>query len=384
MSLYLGQDDAGTSSYSLQDFEPSWGTKMNAAVRESWLESYGPAAADYLSSRVSQGDQQKLSAVEAADEIKKSGVKLGKSIGDGQYTKTQLSVLLERQRELTAIKDVRERTPWDASSVVRGVGMFGAGIVDPINLATAFVPWTRSMSVLNSARAGLTAESALTRAGSRALLGGADAGISTAVLEPAYSFVRNEIGDDYGAMDSMANIAFGTAFGGGLHVIGGGIGDAFKMRRDGMVTPNPAADPIAPPVGTVPGGDTRIRIGETYEPAKWSVIDADQLTATVGKADNQYRDRTRAAYQTEIQQRANNLDFNLLAESPVMDFGAPTLAADGRIIGGNGRALFISKAYEIGKGADYKAALEARMADLGIDPESVRGMVKPETWIINY
>lgn len=377
MPLYLGQDDAGTSSYSLQDFEPSWGSKMNAAVRESWLESYGPAAADYLSSRFGQGDQPKLSAIEAADEVKKSGVKLGKSIGDGQYTKTQLSVLLERQRELTAIKDVRERTPWDASSVLRGVGMFGAGIVDPINLATAFVPWTKSITALRAARAGLMAESALTRAGSRALIGGADAGISTAVLEPAYSFVRNEIGDDYGAMDSMANIAFGTAFGGGLHVIGGGIGDAFKMRRDGMVTPNPAADPIAPPVGTVPGGDTRIRIGETYEPAKWSVIDADQLTATVDKADNQYRDRTRAAYQTEIQQRANNLDFNLLAESPVMDFGAPTLAADGRIIGGNGRALFISKAYEIGKGADYKAALEARMADLGIDPESVRGMVKP-------
>jgi hypothetical protein len=377
MPLYLGQDDAGTSSFSLQDFEPAWATKMNAAVRESWLESYGPAGVDYARSRLGGGDEAKLTAIDAADAIKKSGIKFGKTIADGQYTRTQLDVLLERQREMAAVKDVRDRTPWDMSSPLRGLGMFGAGIVDPINLATAFVPWTRSLSVLNAARAGLVAESFATRTASRALLGGADAGISTLVLEAPYSYVRNQIGDDYGALDSMANIAFGTAFGGGLHVLGGSVGDVFRRRGPGMVTPNPAADPIAPPAGTVGGGETRIRIGETYEPAKWSVIDADQLTATVDKADNQFRDRTRAAYQTEIQQRANNLDFNLLADSPVMDYGAPTLAADGRIIGGNGRALFISRAYEIGKGGDYRAALEARMVELGIDPDAVRGMQKP-------
>ena len=379
MPLYLGQDDAGTSSFSLQDFEPSWATKMNATVRESWLESYGPAAVDFARSRMGGADEAKLSATEASEAIKQSGIKFGKSIADGQYTRTQLDVLLERQRELTAIKDVRERTPWDLSSPIRGLGMFGAGIVDPVNLATAFVPWTKSLSVLNGVRAGLAAESFAARSGARAILGGADAGISTLALEAPYSFVRNQIGDDYGALDSMANIAFGTAFGGGLHVIGGGVGDAFKMRgtRGGMVTPSPMAEPIAPPAGTVPGGETRIRIGETYEPARWSVIDADQLTATVDKADNQFRDRSRAAYQTEIQQRANNLDFNLLADSPVMDYGAPTLAADGRIIGGNGRALFISRAYEIGKAADYRASLEARMVEMGIDPDAVRGMKKP-------
>lgn len=379
MPLYLGTDDAGTSSFSLQDFEPSWATKMNAAVRESWLESYGPAVTDFARSRMGDNTAPKLSAIEAADAIKQSGLKFPKKIGDGQYTRTQLDVLLDRQRELTAVKDVRERTPWDASSALRGVGMFGAGIMDPINLATAFVPWTKSLSVLNGARAGLMAESFATRTASRALIGGADAGISTALLEPAYSFVRTQIGDDYSALDSLANIAFGTAFGGGLHTIGGAVGDVFRSRAVGqpMVTPDPMREVQAPPAGMMTGGETRIRIGETYEPARWSVVDADQLTATVDKADNQFRDRTRAAYQTEIQQRANNLDFNLLADSPVMDYGAPTLAADGRIIGGNGRALFISRAYEIGKGGDYKAALEARLADLGLDPDSVRGMVKP-------
>jgi|GEM_PF-372760 len=381
MPLYLGTDDAGTSQFSLQDFEPSWGNKMNASVREAWLESYGPSAVDFYNSKTGDANGLKLSGIEAADAIKQSGLKFGKTVVGGEYTRKQLDGLLERQRELTIIKDVRERTPWDASSVLRGAAMFGAGMADPLNLATAFVPWTRGITALNATRAGLLAESFATRTASRAVLGGADAGISTAILEPAYSYARNDLGDDYGALDSMANIAFGTAFGGGVHVLGGSAKDIYKSfgsSKPGMITPDPMRDAVSqPPAGMVSGGETQIRIGETYEPARWSVVDADQLQATVGKADNQFRDRTRAAYQTEIQQRANNLDFNLLSDSPVMDYGAPTLAADGRIIGGNGRVLFVARAYEIGKGGEYKAALEARMESLGIDPKSVAGMVKP-------
>jgi hypothetical protein len=231
MPLYLGQDDAGTSSFSLQDFEPSWSSKMNAAVREAWLESYGPAGLDYARSRLGGGNEPKLSAIDAADAIKKSGVKFGASVADGQYTRTQLDLLLERQREMAAIKDVRERTPWDISSPLRGIGMFGAGIVDPINLATAFVPWTRSLSILNGARAGLVSESLATRSLSRAAIGGADAAISTVALEAPYSYVRNQLGDDYGALDSMANIAFGAAFGSAVNVGAGALGDVFRRAR---------------------------------------------------------------------------------------------------------------------------------------------------------
>lgn len=434
MALHLGTSTAGTSQFSLQDFEPSWGAKMNAAVREAWLESYGPAATDYARSLLADDGSPKLSAAEAEAVVKESGLKVPKlSAADGKYTRSQLDVLLERQRELHAIRDVRDRTPWGVGSVVRGAAMFGAGIVDPLNLATAFVPWTRAITALNGIRAATMAESFATRTAARAALGGADAGISTALLEPAYFAVRQELGDDYGMLDSLANIAFGTAFGGGIHSGGGaalermvrlfgktpeferyrglsneeiqlvqafrrevgkgGLTDASvravldsytpAMRRaagfpDADIVPGSGpASAAARAAGMVTGRETRIRIGDTYEPAVWSVIDADDLQATVEKADNQFRDRSRAAYQAEIQQRANNLDFNLLAESPVMDYGAPTLAADGRIIGGNGRALFISRAYEIGKGADYRAALEAKVAELGIEVETVRKMRRP-------
>lgn len=384
---YLGTDDTGTNSFTLQDFEPSFGSKMSAAIRESWLESYGPVALDYAIPKVAGmlGDDasKRLSASEAMDYAKQKGggVKFNITPKDGQYTAAQWDTIVSRQRELAAVKDVRERTPWDMGSVLRGGAMFGAGIVDPINLATAFVPWTRVIGAANGLRAAAMAESALTRAGARATLGAADAGISTLALEPFYSGMRNALGDDYGALDSMANIAFGTAFGGGLHAGGGAIADAFRSYRgtaSPMVTPNPAMDPAAPLAGAAAGMDTRIKVGDAYEPARWSVVEADALQATVDKADNQFRDRSRPAYQAEIQSRANALDpALLLGDSPVMDIGAPTLATDGRIVGGNGRTLFISKAYEIGKGGDYRAALEARLQDLGIDVDAVRGMSKP-------
>ncbi len=381
MPLYLGTNDAGTDQFSLQDFEPSEGDKFHAAWREAWLESYGPVAKDWFQSRIG-GDGPKLSAVEAQSVIQESGAKLRITPKDGEYSRPQLDVLTSRQRELAQIKDVRERTPWSMGSVVRGTAMFGAGIVDPINLATAWVPWTKTLTALNAARAATTAGTTFAaRTAARAAIGAADAGISTAVLEPGFYQARQHLGDDYSAMDSIANIAFGTAFGGGVHVIGGAAADVF--RRGGgtssIPTPNPVAEPIAPPAGAAMGAQTFVKVGESREPAQFAVVEADTLSATVGKADNQFRDRSRTAYQTEIQKRANSLDPDMVlsTDNPLMDVGTPTVAADGRIIGGNGRTLFIDRAYEIGKGDGYRAALESRLEQLGIDPASVQGMKKP-------
>jgi len=425
MTLYF--DQGGTDRVTLQDIEPSFGTKMGAAVDEDWLESYGPTAVDWVNKKRQQGEP--LSAVAAADKIKGSGLAVSLKPKDNEYTDAQLDVILGRQRELTVAKDIRDRTPWDMGSAVRGVAMFGAGIADPVNLATAFVPWTRAVGAARSLEAARLSSSALTRFGGRAGLGAIDAGISTAALEPFYAGMRRSLGDDYDAMDSVANIAFGTAFGGGVLGVGGVGVDAFRQatgralpsaRFKGMSTDDielvtglereiaagmdardvarvletyspemrksmgfPDADAtldvVVPPAGMVTGNDARVKVGEVYEPAQWAVVDADQLTATIDKADNQFRDRNRAAYQAELQTRANNLDPSLLlsVDNPLMDVGTPTIAVDGRIIGGNGRTLFIQRAYEIGKGEDYRAALLAKLTELGIDPAQAEGIKRP-------
>ena len=427
MTLYY-DDNRGTDQFSLQDFEPSSGAKLGAAVSEVWLESYGPVARDFVQSKIA-GDQPRLSAAEAADRIKSTGLKVDLTPRDGQYTGSQLDVILERQRELAKVRDIRERTPWSIGSPVRGLAMFGAGILDPINLATAFVPWTRAIPAAQGLRAAALSSSFGTRTAGRAGFGAVDAGISTAVLEPFYYGMRQSLGDDYDAVDSMINIGFGTAFGGGVHSLGGAGVDAFRratgralpsdayvglsvdeiqlveglkseinsgmdardvqrvletytpeMRRAaGFPDADDSLDVVVPPPGMLTGNPARVKIGNDYEPAEWAVVDADQLSATVDKADNQFRDRNRAAYQAEIQARANAIDPAqvLSADNPLMDVGPPTIAVDGTIIGGNGRTLFIQRAYEIGKGNDYRDALIARLEALGLDPAEVANMKKP-------
>lgn len=421
MTFYY-DDNRGTDRFTLQDFEPTFGAKLDATVSEAWLESYGPTAVDFVRKNRDDG-KPKLSADEVKTRIAESGLKPKVTPKDGEYSEDQLSVVLERQRELAKAKDVRERTPWDWGSPIRGVAMFGAGIADPVNLATAFVPWTKLLPVAASLRAAALSSSAATRFAGRAGFGAADAGISTILLEPAYAYARRDLGDDYDALDSLANIAFGTAFGGGIHSLGGAGVDQFRRmmgraqpfdRFQGLSVDQivqvqaldnlspaevqatiagfspemrraagfPDVDPNAvppPAAGMVTGLPARVRMGEAFEPAQWTVVDADELTATVDKADNQFRDRNRAAYQAEIQARANALDPTqvLSTDNPLMDVGTPTISADGKIIGGNGRTLFIQRAYEIGKGAEYRAALEAKLADLGIDPTAVQDMKKP-------
>lgn len=427
MTLYY-DDNAGTGSFSLQDFEPSFGMKMNNAVREAWLESYGPVLTDWIGMQ-KRGAGPKLTGEQASERIKSSGIKIDLTPRDNQYTAEQLDFLLERQRELAMVRDVRERTPWDIGSPVRGLAMFGAGILDPLNLATAFVPWTKAIPAAQGLRAAALSSSFVTRTAGRVGFGAADAGISTTVLEPFYYGLRQTLGDDYDAVDSMANIAFGTAFGGGVWGVGGAGVDLFRkatgrelpsdkykglsvdeiqmveglkreidkgmdardvqrvletytpeMRRAaGFPDAADTLDVVVPPPGMVSGGPARVKIGDDYEPAQWAVVEADKLTATVDKADNQFRDRNRAAYQAEIQARANALDPAqvLSADNPLMDVGPPTVAVDGTIIGGNGRTLFIQRAYEIGKGTEYREALIARLEALGLDPAEVANMKRP-------
>lgn len=217
------QDESGTTRYTLQDFEPTFRQKMGAANSEAWAESLGPVFMDRLEAKKLAEESEKLSIEDTRAYAESLG---GFYTPDRPLNKQQIEFLTERQREITKIRDVRSRTPWDMASPLRGLSMFGTGIADPVNLATAFVPWTRGLTALRGlAATGTTAR----QIAARTALGAADAAISTAALELPYAIARQSLGDDYGAMDSVVNIAFGSAFGGGVHAIGG-VGSALYRK----------------------------------------------------------------------------------------------------------------------------------------------------------
>lgn len=126
------------------------------------------------------------------------------------------------------------------------------------------------------------------------------------------------------------------------------------------------------------GADTEVEVSGKYEPSQWMIQEADSLGATMDKADNQLRDRNRVASDMQINEMANNLDYRKLMDSPMMDYGAPTLTNDGKkVIGGNGRVAAIKRAYESGKADTYREQIKANAGRFGFTPEQVAQYKKP-------
>lgn len=115
----------------------------------------------------------------------------------------------------------------------------------------------------------------------------------------------------------------------------------------------------------------------TSLPAEWMVVDADSITASLKNGVNQPRDRTRAVSDIQVQNIAANPDYRRLSDSPVMDIGAPTISADGSIVGGNGRFEGISRAYSQGTANEFLRNLTNDAVNKGIDPATFAGMKKP-------
>lgn len=116
-------------------------------------------------------------------------------------------------------------------------GMVIGSLVDPANVATAFVPVVgeaRYAQLL--ARAGGMAG----RTGVRVGVGGAEGAVGAALVEPAIYAGQQQWRTDYDAYDSMLNIAGGLAFGSLLH---GGAG----MVKDAFGRPLPTVDTVSTP-----------------------------------------------------------------------------------------------------------------------------------------
>lgn len=136
-------------------------------------------------------------------------------------------------------------------------------------------------------------------------------------------------------------------------------------------------EPATVSVGGIKGRDAAVKIGNDYVPAEYRVMESADVRATMDKADNQYRDRTRAASEQQINEAAVNLDPRLLVDSPVMDYGAPVLTADGKIIAGNGRAAFIDRAYATNGAESYRSYLRDNAEALGLSAREIDGMTNP-------
>lgn len=140
--------------------------------------------------------------------------------------------------------------------------------------------------------------------------------------------------------------------------------------------------------GTIGRESTATTERGTTVQTRYKVIDAANLIPSNDLKGNinpafpkelQPRDRTRTASKLQVEQIANELDFNRLGESALASNGAPIVAPDNVVESGNGRILGVQLAYDRGNqgSQNYKNALIQNAKNFGIDPEAVKGMDKP-------
>jgi len=105
-----------------------------------------------------------------------------------------------------------------------GVGLV-AGAIDPLNLASAFIP------VVGAVRAQAMLAQQGTRIGriaASARIGAIEGAVGQAVLEPVNRFVASQEQRDYTLADSLLNIAFGAVLGSLLHGGGRAVVDGWR------------------------------------------------------------------------------------------------------------------------------------------------------------
>ena len=125
-------------------------------------------------------------------------------------------------------REIRQQTtferPHSLFTSAAGVGAMIAGsALDPLNVASAFIPVVSEARYAQwLARAGT---GAFARAGVRAGAGALEGAAGAAILEPINIAGSQSEQRDYGLMDSFLNVTVGSVMGGGLHMLGGAVGD---------------------------------------------------------------------------------------------------------------------------------------------------------------
>jgi hypothetical protein len=138
---------------------------------------------------------------------------------DAPVREREAELLRQQRMEELQRRDVIGRAE---GGLLAGAALLGTDLavtlLDPINVASAFVP------VVGPARYAMMAERFGT-VGARAARGAIEGAAGAALVEPIVYSVAQEEFADYGALDSLLNVAFGTVIGGGLHVTAGALGD---------------------------------------------------------------------------------------------------------------------------------------------------------------
>lgn len=380
------------------------GQSLKATALDTFVTNPAMALRDlyeYGSDRLDEGP--KLTAAEANERYGHLGLTF-----DRPVTQRYAEILEEQKRqEITRDTIVAQGPQGVGATAARFAVGLGVSALDPINLASAFIPPLGAARL--AAFAGVTG-----KVGMRAIAGGVGGFLGAAAVEPLVLMGAAARQDDYGLVDSMLNLTLGTALGSGIHVMGGYVGDNFLSKKaantidstGSIRTPLPSnvgeaveqmpaeqreaairtavgqaangqevtVAPIMQAAANVPGRPMFGSVQTVYDAAgkgydvQFDVVEAETLKKASGNL--QPRDRTRIGSDDQINRLAIDMVPERLGESTDAATGAPIIGPDNVVESGNGRVAFITQAYTNGyaSAGRYKDYLKS----LGVDVSSYK------------
>lgn len=143
------------------------------------------------------------------------------------YKRKTAEYLIERQR---AKAERRALLSSARDNFITNAARFSGGLagsfLDPINIASGFVPVVSQAKYLSLLKG---ASSGAGRFAIRAGVGAVEGAAGAALVEPLNYATARQLHDDYTLADSAVNLMFGTAMGSTMHSVGGFIGDRLKF-----------------------------------------------------------------------------------------------------------------------------------------------------------
>ncbi|WP_252192040.1 hypothetical protein [Pseudomonas sp. MG-2] len=165
-----------------------------------------------------------IGAEQAREQVAGEGLDI--KIPDQGIRQGALDILMQRHQEQLARQQIMARAN-GGSLPTKIAGSLAASLLDPLNIASAFVP---VVGEARYARLLAGATTPLGRAAVRGSAGALEGSVGAAILEPLPLLAAQQDQTEYGLSDSLANIALGGVLGGGLHSVGGAVSDALRRR----------------------------------------------------------------------------------------------------------------------------------------------------------
>lgn len=212
-----------------QETEAPLGDVLGATAEQAFSELPIPSALRVSSLVRANRSADRLDATAARRRVKDSGLEGRLTIGDDGIPAEALDILIDRKRDEVRRQEVLARAPSGVGAATARLGTaFAASLLDPINVGMAFVPVVGEARYLRYLAA---ARGVFGRTAVRAGVGAVEGATGAAIIEPLVLAAKTQEQADYGFQDSLLNVAFGTVFGGGLHAVTGGLGDAVSALR---------------------------------------------------------------------------------------------------------------------------------------------------------